>query len=319
MVWHNTEDVIQWENQEIESQKEGPKMNTKKTKIPLRTEMVLLLLVALILSAAFVLGQSSENYRLTTWVLDEGGGQASSSNCRFVISTIGQPTPIGESESNSFDVFSGYIYTLEAKSSCTKGDVDGSGVINVLDVLAAVNHILGSQLLVGDALQRADCNGDGSINVLDALGIVNVILGIIPECPGQGVKVDIYPETIEFLNTLKTYFSPQDFASFMAMVKQVGVPTQFELAQNYPNPFNPYTDIRYQIADSRSPTHTTLKIFNILGQEVATLVDEVKEPGYYTVTWDGRDEKGDEVPSGIYFYRMRAGDFTAIKKMALIK
>ncbi|MFQ6093689.1 MAG: lamin tail domain-containing protein [bacterium] len=59
-----------------------------------------------------------------------------------------------------------------------RGDVDGNGDINILDVLAAVNHILGVQLLEGDALRRADCNGDGEINILDALGIVNVVLGI---------------------------------------------------------------------------------------------------------------------------------------------
>ncbi|MFQ6092079.1 MAG: FlgD immunoglobulin-like domain containing protein, partial [bacterium] len=73
------------------------------------------------------------------------------------------------------------------------------------------------------------------------------------------------------------------------------------------------------VVSGQSAPHVILKIYNILGQEVRTLVDEVKEPGYYTVTWDGRNERGDEVPSGVYFYRMTAGDFTDTKRMVVMK
>jgi parallel beta-helix repeat protein len=97
------------------------------------------------------------------------------------------------------------------------------------------------------------------------------------------------------------------------------VPREFALAQNYPNPFNPCTDIRYQIADGKSPVQTTLKIYNILGQEVRTLVDENKEPGYYIVTWDGKDNKGVEVSSGIYFYSLRTEQYMKTKRMLLIR
>ncbi|MFQ6093581.1 MAG: FlgD immunoglobulin-like domain containing protein, partial [bacterium] len=97
------------------------------------------------------------------------------------------------------------------------------------------------------------------------------------------------------------------------------LPTEYALAQNYPNPFNPYTDIRYQIPDGRSPLLTALKVYNILGQHVRTLVNEEQEAGYYTVTWDGRNDRGNEVSSGIYFYRMEAGDFRNTKRMLLLK
>ncbi|MBI4547437.1 MAG: T9SS type A sorting domain-containing protein [Ignavibacteriae bacterium] len=86
---------------------------------------------------------------------------------------------------------------------------------------------------------------------------------------------------------------------------------EFALHQNYPNPFNPRTDIRLQLADY---SHVVLKVFNILGQEIVTLLNEVKEPGEYTVEWDAS-----EFSSGVYFYRMRAGNFTDVKKMLLAK
>jgi hypothetical protein len=102
-------------------------------------------------------------------------------------------------------------------------------------------------------------------------------------------------------------------------IQIVPLPTEYVLEQNYPNPFNPTTDIRYQIAESRSSMNTTLKIFNMLGQEVNVLVDEVLEPGYYTVTWDGCDKQGIEMASGVYFYRLQSGDFTAHRRMVLMK
>ncbi|MBI4548700.1 MAG: T9SS type A sorting domain-containing protein, partial [Ignavibacteriae bacterium] len=89
------------------------------------------------------------------------------------------------------------------------------------------------------------------------------------------------------------------------------IPLTFALDQNYPNPFNPRTDIRLQIADH---SHVVLKVFNVLGQEVATLVNEKKAPGEYTVTWDANNK-----PSGVYFYRLQTEKFIAVKKMLLIQ
>ena len=100
----------------------------------------------------------------------------------------------------------------------------------------------------------------------------------------------------------------------------VANPTRYELLQSYPNPFNPETRIKYTI-DSRQ-THSipiTLKIYNILGQLVKTLVDQAQEPGSYEVIWDGKDEKGNDVVSGIYFYQLTTGEFSQTKKMILIK
>ncbi|UCE19535.1 MAG: T9SS type A sorting domain-containing protein [Gemmatimonadota bacterium] len=96
-------------------------------------------------------------------------------------------------------------------------------------------------------------------------------------------------------------------------------PQSFTLEQNYPNPFNPRTEIRYQLPHVGSSLHTTLTIYNILGQEVRTLVNEVKEPGYYQVTWDARDDFGFEVSSGVYFYQIRTENFVETKRMLLMK
>jgi len=93
----------------------------------------------------------------------------------------------------------------------------------------------------------------------------------------------------------------------------------YTLYQNYPNPFNAYTDIRYEIPDGRLPLHTTLSIYNILGQKVRTLVDELQEAGHYFVTWDGRDRSGNSVSSGIYFCHMQAGADVLTKTMVLLR
>ena len=96
-------------------------------------------------------------------------------------------------------------------------------------------------------------------------------------------------------------------------------PYNFVLHQNYPNPLNPVTSIQYSVASGQSPPHVTVKIYNIIGQEIRTLVDEFKEAGYYTITWDGKDSQGQNVSSGVYFYRLQAGDFVETKKMVLMR
>jgi len=93
-------------------------------------------------------------------------------------------------------------------------------------------------------------------------------------------------------------------------------PRAFSLEQNRPNPFNPATTIAYSVVER---VHVVIDVFNLLGQKVRTLVDDVKPAGTYQVEWNGRDDAGGIVSSGIYLYRIRAGDHLATKKMALIK
>ncbi|RMH75971.1 MAG: T9SS C-terminal target domain-containing protein, partial [Calditrichaeota bacterium] len=96
----------------------------------------------------------------------------------------------------------------------------------------------------------------------------------------------------------------------------VNAPVHFELHQNYPNPFNPSTVIRYalpQTADVR------LEIYNLLGQRIATLVNRRQTRGRYTVIWDGRDQSGKPVASGIYLYRLEADHFVQVRKLVLLR
>lgn len=89
-----------------------------------------------------------------------------------------------------------------------------------------------------------------------------------------------------------------------------------KLCQNYPNPFREVTGIEYSVT---GPCHTTLKIYNSAGGLIRSLVDEQQEPGTYRVLWDGRDEKGEEMSSGVYFYRLRAAEFSRTRKMLFLK
>ena len=98
-------------------------------------------------------------------------------------------------------------------------------------------------------------------------------------------------------------------------ILQYTIPAEYKLEQNYPNPFNPTTKIRYSIANVGSGLALTeLKVFDILGNEIATLVDEQKEAGYYEVEFAAT-----QLASGVYFYRLQAGNFIQTKKMILLR
>jgi FlgD Ig-like domain len=95
-----------------------------------------------------------------------------------------------------------------------------------------------------------------------------------------------------------------------------GLPKTYELATNYPNPFNPSTNIRYAVPHDGP---VVLSIYNILGARVRTLVDNVVAAGKYSVVWDGRDDAGMTMGSGVYFYRLEAGSTQLVHKMMLLK
>ena len=93
-------------------------------------------------------------------------------------------------------------------------------------------------------------------------------------------------------------------------------PVSFDLMQNYPNPFNPTTTIQYSLQDD---VHVRLSVFNVLGQEVRSLVNETQAAGQRSIQWNGRNEAGQLVPSGMYYYRIDAGNFSMVRSMLLAK
>jgi len=112
--------------------------------------------------------------------------------------------------------------------------------------------------------------------------------------------------------------TPWSFVLAAASVSDysAGVPTTFALFQNFPNPFNPETTIRYQLP---VPGHTQLKIYNPLGQEIRTLFDSEQPVGFYQLRWDGKDNQGFKVGSGIYICQLRTEQSIAVKKMVVIQ
>lgn len=127
------------------------------------------------------------------------------------------------------------------------------------------------------------------------------------------------PNTVyEFTDSLGIGFKPV-FLKGALEVKDVNTPTTpkvFSLSQNYPNPFNPKTIIKFALPKD---SWVRLEVYNVLGQKVKTLVDEKLTAGLKEVEWDGMSDKGFEVASGIYFYKISADEFTDIKKMVMLK
>jgi hypothetical protein len=113
-------------------------------------------------------------------------------------------------------------------------------------------------------------------------------------------------------------FNPIQVTASTGVAHEVGtpVPTTYTLFQNYPNPFNPETTIEYQVAEN-APVR--LVVYNLLGQQVRTLVDEAMPAGRYKSVWNGRDEWGGEVASGVYFCRLEASSYTNTTKMTLLR
>jgi hypothetical protein len=103
-----------------------------------------------------------------------------------------------------------------------------------------------------------------------------------------------------------------------AKVNRIALPKAYSLSQNSPNPFNPSTTIKYQVPEG-SAARVQIVVYNIRGQKVITLVDELKESGDYSVNWNGQNSSGQRVSSGVYFYRMSAGEFSAMRKMVIVK
>jgi hypothetical protein len=168
------------------------------------------------------------------------------------------------------------------------------------------------------------CLGGDGTNIIKAIGRRSLPNGIFSSTNNGTTWIEadsgLYlPVTCLTADATNLYAGTNDgvwFRPVSELFTSVGTssaqsPTAFELFQNYPNPFNPTTKIQFTIVNRQL---TTIKVFDLLGKEVATLVNEVKEPGTYTVQFDGS-----KLPSGVYFYRLQAGNFVQTKRILLLK
>lgn len=135
---------------------------------------------------------------------------------------------------------------------------------------------------------------------------------------GEALHYRLYRAAISTEHNLSGNWSG-DLAksAFVQMsLSEAQMPANYELSQNFPNPFNPETVIRFALPKS---SKVKLEIYDVLGRRVRALLAAEKPAGFHEVNWNGRDESGRPVPSGLYFYKLSAGEFSAVKKMSMIK
>jgi len=172
-----------------------------------------------------------------------------------------------------------------------------------------LNAVVVTQFLLVNTTVIVDANTfivDISNSVVDASAIT---AGVLVDVNGVLTSTgDVLATSIRILDVL----SPTSVGDADPAI----APDNFSLMQNYPNPFNPETKIQFRIPNS---THVTLKVYNLLGQEIARLVDGVLEAGVQTVRWNGSDHNGNPVSSGVYFYKIETTAFTKVMKMTLVR
>jgi len=209
-------------------------------------------------------------------------------------------------------------------------DFSGDGAVSLHDVIAFL--LLARHDPANPSL---DLNRDGAYSIADALRLLfDILNGNCPEGTSMLASAATDPDRemirglseheLVYLETAleRMNLTGEQKAAFEILLyggsAQAELPKAFALSRNMPNPFNPSTTISYTVPENEN-IRVTLEVFNMRGMRLRKLVDEERGPGVYSVIWDGTDEKGARVSSGVYFYRLRAGDFVKVRKMVLIK
>lgn len=183
----------------------------------------------------------------------------------------------------------------------------------------------GMQIFRQMACKQVEAGDHDAALVLTGSGntfLYQAYLGRVQVSANDTVRVFVDDEPIQtgttgtrIGNTARTWYDGISYAKVNTTVVSVAehqeIPGEFSLGQNYPNPFNPMTTITFSLPKA---VHVNLKIYNLLGREVATLVDQQMLAGAHHVTWNAQD-----MPSGVYFYKLTVGDYSKLKKMIAIK
>ncbi len=159
---------------------------------------------------------------------------------------------------------------------------------------------------------------DGVVTLNDGTGNLDMFIDLDTDIDGASpsrIKMDIIGVATSFNNTLR--IQPSSIDNITLVAEQASeLPSEFALAQNYPNPFNPSTTIRYALPQ---PGHVKLVIYDLLGAKIRTLIDGREAAGFKQITWDGLNDRGERVPSGVYVYRIEAGEFVRARKLTVMK
>ncbi len=211
-------------------------------------------------------------------------------------------------------------------------DFTGDGRSDVADVIA---FMLLARNIPEDP--RLDWNGDGKYTIADVLGLLLDIKGgkcsfLVAALSSGPVKTDgewragLSADEIAYVEQMISRMNlDQDLELELRLALygsgggSPGLPKAYSLAQNRPNPFNPATAISYSVPDQVATAHVAIRVYDIRGRLVRVLVNEVKSAGRYTVFWDGTDQSGRKVASGVYICRMKADGSVFTRKMVLLK
>ena len=235
----------------------------------------------------------------------------------------GTPRPIGETVDIGPDEYE-QPTTDVSVPVFPAWDVNEDGKVNVLDLIV-VSQNLGQP---ASTTPRADVNGDGTIDILDLVLVAQHLGEGQPAPPAHSPKLAVLdPSTIQTWLALArlendgSVLFRKGIANLQRLLAISIVPKETALLANYPNPFNPETWIPYQLA---APADVTVHIHGIDGTLVRTLALGHQGVGIYqsrsrAAYWDGRNQLGEPVASGVYFYTFTAGDFTATRKMLIRK
>ncbi|MDE0042944.1 MAG: cohesin domain-containing protein, partial [Candidatus Poribacteria bacterium] len=200
------------------------------------------------------------------------------------------------------------------------GDVNRDGVVNILDLISVAQQL--GKRVSSDSPE--DINGDGVINIFDltlvAQGIGGAAAPAVATDSVEAAMVEAWIAEARLADDGSIAFR-QGIANLQNLLAALVVPQETALHANYPNPFNPETWIPYQLA---VPAEATLTIYDMNGGVVRRLKMGYQAAGMYqsrsrALYWDGRNERGESVASGLYFYTLRAGGFTGTRKMLIRK
>ena len=312
-----------------------------------------------------------------SWFIDDGSGQTKVDDYFFsgdwsvpnIGDTFASITGIVHYYQSEYVVYPRSIDDIVVTGDCVNdGDVSGDGSLDVLDIVAVVAHVLGSEILPEEVICHADMNDSGEVDVLDIVAIVDIILN-----PGvRGIDADSAKLIIENGNVklkgngfiggiqmtiihdvdfnlefegssfiaesysqgnstklliihpdenLFTYFGQFEVVEMVAVSRSsyidIEIAKNYTLLSNHPNPFNPETEISYMIEFNGD---VQLVIYDLMGREIKTLVNEFQMEGIsYSISWDGKNTNGVDVPSGIYFTRLISNNQLTTKKITLMR